>query len=739
MNFARNSISKWITAAYDAAEKDHARYLRATFRIPGTSSGKYTCAICGLGYYELFLNGRRIGDRVLEPAPTAYHQRFYYTVYDVTGEILPGRKNAVGVILGNGFYNSAAEDPWHFDLATWRDDPKLCLELYSGEDLVFASGISWKSFPGPIRFHSLRNGEYYDARMEFRAWTEPGFDDSRWHSVRLAKEPGGIPEEQAAEPCRVYETFELKDPNCFGVYDTHRNIAGHVRITLSGRAGETVSLDFNEQLLENGDLDTTHLAHFTKSGCFQHDEYILKGDGIEVWEPKFTYHGFRYVRIGCDRKLVSIRKVEARVVGTDFATVGRIHSLSDGTLSRIQELAVESCRANFVGIPTDCPHREKNGWTGDASIVCETMLHNFDASAAFDRWLDSMRDSQRPSGEYACIIPTPGWGYNWGNGPCWDEAIVHIPWNIYLYTGDLRPLRKNYDSIRRYIDYLERLSDGYIIQWGLGDWSAAPATWWCETDTTAAYYTILCRMTAAAPLCGHPEDAAFFRELAEEVRRAFNRKYYQGNGHYAFIAPGGLTQNATPLYRGLCEESERPAVWKVLLERLEAFDCRSMFGHLGSAFVPRVLADHGCADLALKTFTQEQFPGWGWMVRHGASGLWENWNGKSSGNHVLFADPSAWLYRYGGGFRHSAENPGWKHLRIEPAAMRNLSQGVFEYRGYRVVRRNSEETTELQVTVPADCSASVLLPDGQQAEQSPGTVSYCFSLEKTTGSQHGDV
>ena len=159
MNFARNSISKWITAAYDAAEKDHARYLRATFRIPGTSSGKYTCAICGLGYYELFLNGRRIGDRVLEPAPTAYHQRFYYTVYDVTGEILPGRKNAVGVILGNGFYNSAAEDPWHFDLATWRDDPKLCLELYSGEDLVFASGISWKSFPGRAVVKSSRRYE----------------------------------------------------------------------------------------------------------------------------------------------------------------------------------------------------------------------------------------------------------------------------------------------------------------------------------------------------------------------------------------------------------------------------------------------------------------------------------------------------------------------------------------------------------------------------------------------------
>ena len=197
-----------------------------------------------------------------------------------------------------------------------------------------------------------------------------------------------------------------------------------------------------------------------------------------------------------------------------------------------------------------------------------------------------------------------------------------------------------------------------------------------------------------------------------------------GGYHYAFIAPGGLTQNATPLYRGLCEESERPAVLKVLLERLEAFGYRSMFGHLGAAFVPRVLADNGLADLALKIFTQEQFPGWGWMVRHGASGLWENWN--SSGNHVLFADASAWLYRYGGGFRHSAECPGWKHLRIEPAAMRNFPHGVFEYRGYRVVRSNSEESTEFQVTVPEGCTASVVLPDGQRTEQSTGTVPYRF-------------
>ncbi len=724
MEFFKNNESRWI--GMDKSEA--APFFFTKFNCVNTQGAKL--AVCGLGYYEFYVNGRKVGDHELAPIVTEYDKRVRYNVYDLSEHLVQG-ENAVGAILGPGWYYQLAVDAWGFEHAAWKHWPKLIAEIRGADGkLLLGTDRAWMgSVDGPITTSQLRNGETYDARKEFQAWPTVAFTpDSRWRNVGIYASPGGVMEEETATPCRVTNTFEVAGPrNLFDVYDIGTNISGRCRITVSGtKPGAKVVLDYAERVTDDGQLSKYNQDVLVKTGGFQHEEYTLKGDGSdEVWESRFTYHGFQYVSVKIVGEGVSLKKLEVRQIHSDFDPVGSFEC-SSPVINRLQEITRVSYLANFVGIPTDCPHREKNGWTGDAQIACETGLYNFNSASSYNQWIDTLRDVQRLNGALPGIAPSGGWGYNWGNGPNWDGALFVIPYNVYLHTGDDTALRSNYDAMRRYLEFCPTMCDpgDDIIMYGLGDWCPPHGTKAVDTffSTTAAYYGLVVLCSKIARILGKPDDAAKYIADAQRIKDNFNRRFYKGNGIYA---DGGLTAQGTPLYYGLCHDGEEKAVLHALVAASEACGCTAQFGILGAKYVPRVLADNGYADLALRFFTQDEYPGWAYYSqKRGATSLWETWDGASSRNHIMFGDLSAWFFRYAAGFMHQEENPGWKRITIRPENLSELDYVKAEYRGYVSNWKRERGKFVLNVTVPEGCTADVVLPDGTKATCAPGKAEF---------------
>ena len=363
--------------------------------------------ICGLGYYELHLNGAKVGDHVLDPAFTRYDRRALYVTYDVTRQLRKG-PNALGVILGNGWYNMHTRCVWDFDKAPWRDRPALLcqLEITFDDDskMVVASDATWRVTTGPIVFDSIRNGEKYDARLEKAGWDAADANDTGWPVAQVVSGPKGKLTAQMMPPIKVnklVKPVKLSEPKP-GVYvfDLGQNMAGWVRLRVFGPAGHEVVMRYGERLNPDGTLDQKEIGQHIKTGQPQTDTYILKGRGTELWEPRFVYHGFQYVEVTGLPGKPNLNALEARVVHTAFDQAGTFEC-SNELFNHIQRNTLWSYVSNFVGYPTDCPHREKNGWTGDAHLAAETGLYNFDAASAYTKWLNDLKDEQRPTGELA--------------------------------------------------------------------------------------------------------------------------------------------------------------------------------------------------------------------------------------------------------------------------------------------------------------------------------------------------
>ena len=701
-------MGKWISMpgfhrTYVSDRNDPAPYFRREFN--GGKFNNVTLKICGLGYFELYLNGQRVGDQVLAPVVSEYDKHSRYLTFDVTSR-LRDECNTIVVILGNGWYNPSTAEVWNFLTAPWRDCPKFALELEADGKLLLESDENWRVTSGPIRFDALRNGEFYDARMELTGFTESGYDDSSWQYACRVSGPGGILVEQKQEPCRVLATIPAKFTGRHDLWDVGQNLTGWARITVEGDAGAEVTLQYAERITDDGDLDTTFQDEYILSGAFQTDKYILKGGGVEIWEPRFTYHGFQYIKATVLGN-ATLRNVEARFVASDFPSVGTL-TTSDETINALQKMTRWSFHSNFVGIPTDCPHREKNGWTGDAHIAVETGLWNFDPSRCYREWLTILTDCQRPSGALPGIAPSGGWGFNWGNGPAWDSALVAIPYYIYLYTGNMDAIRDNYEPIKRYLDFCGSMATDYTVSFGLGDWCPSGA----ETPaaiTSTGYYYMDAKMAAAfAELLGHPDEAENYRALAGEIAAAFHRRFYQGNGVYESDT---LTALSCALYHDLVPETEKAQVLARLIDKVEALDGAVDFGILGAKYVPRVLADNGRADLALKFFTRRQFPSWGYWVELGLTTLAEHWDGTASRNHIMFGDISAWFFTYLAGFRHDWNRAGSKYLEIAPCPV--LESCRAEYRNYLSEWHCADDGTfRIELTIPPNCEALLRMPDG---------------------------
>ncbi len=453
----------WITDQKDINLKS-APYFRKTLNVNKkiVSARVY---IAAAGLYELSINGKRTGDHLLDPMYTRFDRRNLYVTYDVTNQLLQG-KNTIGVLLGNGWYNFQPFATWFFDQAPWRERPCFCMDLrltYSdGSVETMSTDKSWKTALGPVIFNSIYTGESYDATKEIPGWNEPDFNDQQWKQVIVTHAPSEHIVAQAMYPIRDAERITPVSLRNFSdtdyVFDIGRNIAGVSQITSKGLPSTIIRLKHGERLYSTGHVDQSNIDYFVESNQdepFQTDVYTLKGDGSqETFRPRFNYKGFQYVEVTSNKPVqLTINSLQAYFQHSDVPVAGTICS-SNQQINKLWTATNNSYLSNLFGYPTDCPQREKNGWTGDAHFAIETGLYNFDSITIYEKWLADNRDAQQPNGTLPAIIPTSDWGYDHHNSIDWVSGIALIPWELYLFYGDSKALQDNYAAIRRYIDHI---------------------------------------------------------------------------------------------------------------------------------------------------------------------------------------------------------------------------------------------------------------------------------------------
>ncbi len=706
-----------------------ARYLRTEFTV-GKAVRRAVVYYSGLGTSELYLNGAKVGDHVLSPGLTDYDKRALYVTFDVTHQLAAG-KNAIGLILGNGRFYAPRANARNFGYP--KAILRLDIEYQDGSSVAVASGPEWKlSTHGPIRANNEYDGEEYDARGELAGWDRPGFDDSAWDAAHLVSPPAGPLAAQMANPLRVVETLhpasvKLLQPGVW-IFDMGQNMVGWCRLHVAGPKGTQVRLRHAETLQPDGSLYVANLRSARAT-----DTYTLKGEGTEVYEPRFTYHGFRYVELTGwpGASAPTSDAIEGRVVHDDMPAIADFSSSSD-MLNQIHHNVFWGIRGNYRSIPTDCPQRdERQGWLGDRSQVSRSESYMFDIAAFYSKWEQDLADAQLANGSIPDVAPN--YWMNYHDDITWPSTFLFVPGMLYDQYGDRRVLERAYPDIKRWIEH-ERgfLQDGLMPKDTYADWcvppedpklihSKDPARVTNPTLIATSYYYHLLRLAARyARMLSQPADATGYEALAEQVNAAFQKR---------FLKPAtGVYDNATqtssvlPLFFNLAPAENRAALLGSLANNIEQVTKGHVgTGLVGAQFLMRTLTDNGRADLAYEIATQPTYPGWGYMVSKGATTIWELWNGDTadpamnSGNHVMqIGDLAVWMYEYLAGIRPDPANPGFRHILIHPYPAGDLTfvkashQSLYGKIAASWKRDGSAFT--LAVSIPPNTTATVWMP-----------------------------
>jgi alpha-L-rhamnosidase len=703
-----------------------APYFRKVFQSskPIRSARAY---IAAAGLYELYLNGKKVGDHRLDPMYTRFDRRNLYVSYDVTSNLQQG-KNAVGVLLGNGWYNHQSLAVWNFDKAPWRARPAFCLDLRitytDGSVEVVKSGSDWKTSLSPVISNSIYTAEHYDARLEQKGWNTADFDDSKWHGISLRAAPSKNIVSQMMHPIRNVEEIPVKTMRKFNdttyVFDLGRNIAGVSRIRVRGEKGTVIHLRHAERLYPDGhtDLSNIDVYHRPKdnSDPFQTDIFILNGEGEEEFMPLFNYKGFQYVEVMSSKPIVLAEKsLTAYFMHSDVPPVGKISS-SNSLVDKLWWATNNSYLSNLYGFPTDCPQREKNGWTGDGHFAIETGLYNFDGITVYEKWMGDHRDEQQPNGVLPDIIPTGGWGYGTANGTDWTSTIAIVPWNIYMFYGDSKLLSDNYQSIKNYVNYVEGTSKDYLTTFGRGDWVPVKSTSDLEYTSSIYFYVDADILAKAAKLFGNKNDYLQYSTLAERIKKAINAKFF--NPQTGIYGKGVQTELSMALQWGIVPEAQRQLVADNLAERVKSDGMHIDVGVLGAKAVLNALSDNGHSDIAYKLASQDTYPGWGWWIVNGATTLHENWdlNAKRdiSDNHMMFGEIGGWFFKGVGGIKIDEKQPGFKNILLKPHFVEGLDHFAASHKGpYGNILsswKRTDKGIKYDVTVPANSTAGIELP-----------------------------
>lgn len=721
-----NWKGSWISDGTNVETKA-APYFRKTFR----QSKKVRSArvyIASAGLYELSVNGRTVGTQLLDPMYTRFDKRILYVTHDVT-KLLQNGENAVGVILGNGWYNHQSTAVWDFHNASWRNRPAFCLDLRityeDGSVETIVSDKTWKTSSGRIVFNSIYTGEHHDMRKEQDGWNNRGFDDSKWRNVFYRQAPSAKITAQAMKPIRAVEKIDVKSVKKLNdsvyVFDFGRNFSGITSFTVSAASGTVFKLKHGERLYANGHIDMSNIdEHYRPVGTsdpFQTDIFITRGNGNEAFKPKFNYKGFQYVEVTSNKPVhLSKENLTGYFLHSDVTPVGKIITVNP-VANKIWSATNNSYLSNLFGYPTDCPQREKNGWTGDAHIASETGLYNFDGITVYEKWMADHRDEQQPNGVLPSIIPTHGWGYEWGNGPDWTSTIAIIPWNLYLFYGDQKALRDCYDNIRRYVDHITEISPTGLTTWGLGDWVPVKSKAPVELTSTCYYYADVVILAKAAKLFGKEEDYKFYSSLADKIKKAFNEKYFHADRN--MYGEGHQTELSVPLFWGLVPDNVKVKVAANLAKQVEADNFHLDVGLLGQKAILNALSENGYADVAYKIASQETYPSWGWWIKNGASTLYENWNINAtrdlSMNHIMFGEIGAWMFKGMGGIYPDENNPGFKNTILKPNFLVDSFEASHKSPNGTISSswKRLKKSIQYTVVIPPNSTATLYLPEVQ--------------------------
>lgn len=727
-----NWQGEWISDGKPVEEKP-APYFRRDFTVDREVAFA-RAYITSAGYNELSINGQKVGDRFLEPGFTKFDKKTLYSTYDVTDLIREG-DNAVGIILGNGWYNHQSTAVWYFHTAYWRGRPAALLNLRitytDGGVVTITTGADWKTTDdGLVIFNSIYTAEHYDARKEMDGWNSPGYDDSGWQEAVAVPSPTERIVSQQMEPIRITDELQPVSVEAFSdtchVFDFGRNIAGMVKLRVNGTAGTELRLIHGERLYDDGHVDMSNIdCHYRPtddSDPFQTDIVILK-DGVTEFIPRFNYKGFQYVEVISSEPVRLDRgNLTAYEIHSDVKPVGKIGS-SNKLLEKLWSASNSSYLANLYGYPTDCPQREKNGWTGDAHLNIETALYNFDAITVYEKWLEDHIDEQRADGVLPAIIPTAGWGYHWANGPDWTSTITVIPWEIYRFYGDPTLLKRIYPYARKYVDYITTArSEGYLTEWGLGDWIPVEAVSNVKLTSSLFYYRNAVILSKAAGIMGNEDDERYYSGLAEKIRDAVNNEFL--DRETGIYCSGTQTELAAPLYWGVVPEDIREVVAANLAQKVIDNDYKLDVGLLGSKALLNALSENGYADVAYRVASSESYPSWGWWIVNGATTFYENWDIDSpvdiSLNHIMYGEVNAWLYKGLGGIFPDEECPGFRHIVLRPNFVEGLDSFTASHNSLygEIVSSWKKQGSKVTYTVkvPAGCTATFYPPANAEGE-----------------------
>ena len=722
----------WISDRNDINYRP-APYFRKKFTADKTiKSARAYIAVAGL--YELFINGEKIGNQRLDPMYTRYDRRNLYVTYDVTSQLQSG-DNVIGVLLGNGWYNHQAMAVWDFHRAPWRARPAFCLDLKikytDGSEETIGTGLDWRTSPGPLIYNNIYTGDHYDTRLENADWNLASHDDSRWGRVIYRSVPSAIVSAQQMHPVRNVDTIVAKsvkrmDDTTY-LYDFGRNISGVTKIKVRGDEGTTVSIKHGERLYENGYIDMSNIDVYYRGDKqeepFQTDILILSGKKEDEFMAKFSYKGFRYVEVISSKPLeMDITNLTAYFMHSDVPPAGELKS-SNPLIEKLWQATNNSYLSNLMGYPTDCPQREKNGWTGDGHFAIESALYNFDGITVYEKWLTDHRDEQQPNGVLPDIIPTGGWGYGTENGLDWTSTIAIIPWEIYLFYGDSKLLADCYEAIKRYVNYVDRISQGHLTTWGRGDWVPVKSRSNKELTSSVYYYVDTKILAEAAKLFNRQDDYDHYSKLAEDIKNAINTKFL--NKETGIYASGTQTELSVPLHWGVVPDEIKKKVADNLANKVKEANFHLDVGVLGCKALLNALCRNGHIETAYKVAIQDKYPSWGWWIVNGATTLLENWDLKAprdiSDNHMMFGEIGAWFYKGLGGIYPDPEQPGFKHIILRPNFIKGLNRFEATYKSpYGMIVSKWEinrNSVVYNIEIPANSTATIYMPDYVKGEQ----------------------
>ena len=717
-----------------------ASLLRREFRVRKAvrSARVYSTA---LGSYQIYVNGNRVGDDILAPGWTDYRKRIPYQVYDVTSQLQIGQ-DAIGVVLGDGWYASGLswnQTRYNFGLPPVRLLLQLEIEYVDGIHETVVSDESWKCAQSPILASELYNGETYDARQEKPGWNRPSFPDSGWDPAMIAPAPTALLVAQDYEPIRIDDTLKPKtvtnpEPGVY-ITDLGQNIVGWERLRVSGPAGTRIQLRFGEVLTSKGDLYTDNLRTADVI-----DTYILRGGGEEVFEPHFTFHGFRYIEITGYPGTPPSSALEGVVFHTAAPFTMKFHTANE-TVNQLWSNILWGQRGNFLSVPTDCPQRdERLGWMGDAQVFWRTATFNANLQAFSRKFSTDIRDAQQPSGAYTEVSPMVADVSSSVAG--WSDAGVIIPWTAYLQYADTSILEENWPAMEKWMAHLENSNPNHL--WlhergsDEGDWLAIGSETSKDLIATAYWAYDAALMARMARILNRAFDAQKYSDLFNQIRTAFDREFLRPQGE---IDKGSQTSQVLALHMSLVPDDQVEAAVERLVADIKAHDSHLTTGFLGTPYLLPVLSESGRSDVAYGLLLQTTYPSWGYMIARGATTMWERWNGDqmmgdptmNSYNHYAYGAVAEWLYRFGAGIDEDPQDPGFHRIFLHPQLDERIGEVDATYDSrYGAIRSHwkmSHHVPTWNVVIPANTTAllhfpvratSKLLEGGRDISQSPG-------------------